>query len=73
MKALLDGVRSLNDWLAKKYQKMAQRVEKNAGLASEHLTIGSGELDESKLQEQQELLADLESLLKECLAPPQAA
>ena len=72
-KALLDGVRSLNDWLAKKYQKMAQRVEKNAGLASEHLTIGPGELDESKLQEQQELLTDLESLLKECLAPPQAS
>ena len=61
--SLLNGVRSLNNWLGTEYKRMTDAVTRNADLAAQNLTSGEGDLTAEKLAVQKRLLDDLEDLV----------
>lgn len=61
--ALLNGVRNLNDWLAREYDKMTQAVQRNAALAAENLVAGGQQLTAEAIQAEQATLNSLADLL----------
>jgi hypothetical protein len=64
--AILSGLRGLNDWLAREYEKMAEAVRRNAALAAENLVASGERLSTEKIAAEQQLLNELAGLLKGC-------
>lgn len=61
--ALLNGVRSLNNWLESEYGKMVDAVKRNASLAAENVVSGEGQLTEDKIAQRQSALDGFEAII----------
>lgn len=61
--ALLGGVRSLNDWLAREFVSMVNTVRRNAKLAAENIATGGHEMSRAAIEAEQVMLGELTTLL----------
>ncbi len=57
--AILDGVRGLNDWISREFEKMIDVVRNNAGLAAENLLCGDQNMTHQAVADEQAVLSDL--------------
>jgi GTPase SAR1 family protein len=63
--ALINGVRNLNDWLVREYDKMIEAVKRNAALAAENLVAGGERMTAAAVEVEQGMLNDLATLLRD--------
>jgi hypothetical protein len=61
--AILNGVRGLNDWLAREYGTMTDAVRRNAALAAENLVVGGERLSAEALGHERQRLDRLAQIL----------
>lgn len=61
--AILQGVRGLNDWLARKYGDMAETVSRHAGIAAENLKLDSDQMSATAIEKEREELQDIAQLV----------
>lgn len=57
--AILDGVRSLNDWLCSKYVEMEETVNRHTVLAADNLTLGRDELSVTAIENERQSMLHL--------------
>ena len=61
--ALINGVRSLNDWLAREFDSMIETVRRNAKLAAENLVASGQQMSKEAIESEQAVLLELTTLL----------
>jgi hypothetical protein len=59
---LLGGVRGLNDWLAREFDKMIEAVQRNASVAADNLVAGD-RMTAGGIAEEQVMLDELANLV----------
>lgn len=68
--ALVNGVRSLNDWLIREYETMIQAVQRNASLAAENLVVSGERMTADAMAAEQAIVTNLQELLTELVQTP---
>lgn len=66
-KALLDGLRGLNDWLARAFGEMADAIRHKASLATEQITAGPGQTSDQAIEKERQTLDNLAGLVSNFL------
>lgn len=61
--ALLNGVRSLNDWLAREFDSMIETVRRNAKLAAENIAVSGQEMSKATVEHELNVLSEFATLI----------